>query len=208
VLGAFESLGKLRLQRRVIGIIPCTENMPDGKAYKPGDVITSMSGLTIEAINTDAEGRMILCDALTHAQKFNPALIVDVATLTGACIIALGDRVAGIMGNHDQLIERVREIGMQVGEKLWPLPLWDFYFDDIKSDVADFKNVGERKAGSIVGGVFLKQFVSPQIPWIHLDIAGPAWTDKDMVTAPRGATGFGVRILLEIARLRQTLKID
>jgi leucyl aminopeptidase len=200
ILGAFDTLGKLKVQRRVVGILACAENMPDGKAYKPGDVITSLSGLTIEAINTDAEGRMVLCDAITYVQQYQPALIVDVATLTGACIIALGDQVAGIMGNREGLVQQVQKIGMKVGEKLWPLPLWDFYFEDLKSDVADFKNVGDRKAGSIIGGIFLKQFVPQDVPWIHLDIAGPAWTEKDLPTAARGATGFGVRILVEIAR--------
>lgn len=199
VLGVFEVLGKTRIKKRVVGILPCTENMPGGEAYKPGDVIRSLSGLTIEVISTDAEGRMVLSDALSFAQRYEPALIVDIATLTGACIIALGHETAAVLGNDDSLVERIREIGMQVGEKLWPLPLWDSYFESIKSDVADFKNVGDRSAGTIVGGIFLKQFVPREIPWAHLDIAGTAWADKDLGAIPKGATGFGVRILFELA---------
>ena len=199
VLGTFEILGRAGIQRRVVGILPCTENMPGGQAYKPGDVIRSMADLTVEVISTDAEGRMILCDALTHALTFQPAAIVDLATLTGACIVALGNQVAGVMGNSEKLIRKIEEIGSDVGEKVWPLPLWDLFFENIKSDIADFKNVGDRAAGTIVGGIFLKQFVPDEVPWAHLDIAGTAWTDKDLLTAPKGATGFGVRILTELA---------
>jgi leucyl aminopeptidase len=200
VLGTFEVLGGAGVRRRVVGILPCTENMPGDKAYKPGDVIRSLAGLTIEVISTDAEGRMILCDALTHALTFQPAAIIDLATLTGACIVALGNQVAGVMGNLEGLIQKIQEIGAQVGERVWPLPLWDLYFENIKSDIADFKNVGDRSAGTITGGIFLKQFVPDSVPWAHLDIAGTAWTDKDLLTAPKGATGFGVRILTELAR--------
>ncbi|OIP97370.1 MAG: hypothetical protein AUK55_04530 [Syntrophobacteraceae bacterium CG2_30_61_12] len=200
VLGTFHVIGRLRPDRRIIGIMPCTENMPDGKAYKPGDIIRSLSGQTIEVISTDAEGRMILCDALTYALRFEPAAIIDLATLTGACVVALGERVAGVMGNRDDLVKQVAELGSAVGEKFWPLPLWDFYFEDLKSDAADFKNVGERKAGSIIGGVFLKQFVPDRIPWVHLDIAGPAWTDRELPGIPKGASGFGVRTLWRLIR--------
>lgn len=199
VLAAFKVFGELNIQRRIVGILPCTENMPDGKAYKPGDVIRSLSGLTIEVISTDAEGRMVLCDALTHALSYQPTAVVDIATLTGACIIALGDRVGAVMGNQEALSKKLQDIGTQVGDRLWPLPLWDFYFDDLKSEVADLKNVGDRKAGAIIGGIFLKQFVPDQVPWVHLDIAGAAWTEKGLATAPKGATGFGVRILAELA---------
>jgi len=198
VLGAMHIIGRMKTARRVIGLMPCTENMPDGKAYKPGDVITSLSGQTIEVISTDAEGRMVLCDALTYARRYAPQLIVDAATLTGACIIALGDRVAGLMSNHEELTETIRDLGARTGERFWPLPLWDFYFDDIKSDVADFKNVGDRKAGSIIGGMFLKQFIDDGTPWAHLDIAGPCWSEKDLTVTPKGATAFGVRTLFEL----------
>ncbi len=206
VLGAFEALGRLQLERRVVGIMPCTENMPDGQAYKPGDVIRSLSGLTIEIISTDAEGRMILCDALTHAQEYKPAVLIDVATLTGAAIIALGNHVAAIMGNHERLIQKVQKMGNGVGERFWPLPLYEFYFEGIKSEVADFKNVGERAAGTITGGIFLKQFVPDEIPWLHLDIAGTAWTSKDLSICTQGGTGFGVRTLLEVARQWEALR--
>jgi len=182
--------------------------MPGGKAFKPGDVIQSLANLTIEVISTDAEGRMILCDALAHAVTFQPAAIFDLATLTGACIVALGHQVAGVMGNREGLIEHIREIGLQVGERVWPLPLWDHYFESIKSDIADFKNVGDRSAGTIIGGIFLKQFVPDHIPWIHLDIAGTAWTDKDLLIAPKGATGFGVRIMVELARRWPDLRVE
>jgi leucyl aminopeptidase len=208
VLGTFEVLGGAGVRRRVVGILPCTENMPGGKAYKPGDVIRSLSNLTIEVISTDAEGRMILCDALTHALSFKPAVIVDLATLTGACIVALGNQVAGVMGNREELVRKIREIGDQVGERVWPLPLWDLYFENIKSDIADFKNVGDRGAGTIIGGMFLKQFVPDTVPWAHLDVAGTAWTDKDLLMAPKGATGFGVRILTELARRWHELGIE
>ncbi len=200
VLGAFESLGRMSAARRVIGIMPCTENMPDGRAYKPGDVIRSLSGLTVEIISTDAEGRMILCDALTHALEFKPALLVDIATLTGAAVIALGHQVAAILGNHEATIRKIQEIGGSVGERFWPLPLYDFYFEGIKSEVADFKNVGDRAAGTIVGGVFLKQFVPDEVPWTHWDIAGTAWASKDLSFCAQGGTGFGVRTLVELAR--------
>jgi leucyl aminopeptidase len=208
VLGTFEVLGGAKIPRRVVGILPCTENMPGGKAYKPGDVIHTLSNLTVEVISTDAEGRMILCDALTHALTYQPAAIVDIATLTGACIVALGNQVAGVMGNRETLIRRIQEIGDEVGERVWPLPLWDLYFENIKSDIADFKNLGNRSAGTISGAVFLKQFVPDHVPWAHLDIAGTAWTDKDLLTAPKGATGFGVRILTELARRWSELGIS
>jgi leucyl aminopeptidase len=209
VLGAMSVLGRLKVPQRVIGILPCTENLPDGKAYKPGDVIRSMAGLTIEVISTDAEGRMVLCDALTYAQRFKPAMMVDIATLTGACIVALGDQVGAVMGNHEALVAQVQDVAMTVGERLWPLPLWDFYSEDLKSDVADLRNVGSsRKAGSIIGGMFLKEFVPRGIPWIHLDIAGPAWADKDLPIIPKGGSGFGVRLFIELAVQLAAGKID
>ena len=208
VLGAMDAIGGTGLARHVVALLPCTENMPGGEAYKPGDVLRSLSGQTIEVISTDAEGRLILCDAITHARSFNPALIVDIATLTGACVTALGTRVAGLMGNRDALIEKVREMGMELGERLWPLPLWDFFFDNLKSDIADFRNVGDRSAGAIVAGIFLKQFVPEEVPWLHIDIAGTAWADKESTGIPKGATGFGVRLLLELARRWPDLKAD
>lgn len=200
VLGAFEAIGRMGVKQRVVGILPCTENMPDGKAYKPGDVIRSMSGLTIEVISTDAEGRMILCDALTYALRYSPAAVVDIATLTGACIIALGHQVAAVLGNREEFVRKIMETGIKLGERLWQLPLWDFYFEDLKSEIADMKNVGDRSAGTIVGAIFLQQFVPPDVPWAHMDIAGTAWAEKDQGAVPKGATGFGVRTLVELAR--------
>jgi leucyl aminopeptidase len=200
VLGAFEIIGRTKLARRVAAILPCTENMPGGKAYKPGDVLRTLSGLTVEVISTDAEGRLILCDALAYALRMKPAAIVDIATLTGACIVALGNRTTGILGNNEKLMRSLIDIGASLGDKLWQLPLWDFYFDHIKSDVADFKNVGDRTAGTIVASIFLKQFVPDEVPWAHLDIAGTAWTDKDLPGHPKGPTGSGARLLAEFVR--------
>jgi leucyl aminopeptidase len=201
VLGLFEAIGRSRLSRRVAGILPCAENMPGGRAYKPGDVFRCYSGQTVEIISTDAEGRLVLCDALAYAaERFKPALMIDIATLTGASIMALGREVAAILGNREDLVNSVRQIGASVGERFWPLPLWNFYFDALKSDVADMKNVGDRGAGTIIAAMFLKQFVPDEIPWAHMDIAGTAWTDKDTGFSPKGPTGFGVRTMFEIAR--------
>jgi leucyl aminopeptidase len=177
---------------------PFTENLPSGKAYKPGDVIHSLSGLNIEVINTDAEGRMILADALTYAGRYEPQAIVDLATLTGACVVALGDDVAGLMGTDDELLGRLQAAGEESGEKVWPLPLWDSYFKLMKSDVADLKNVDGRKAGAITAAIFLKQFVPDGVPWAHLDIAGCAWEEKGKPLVPKGATGMGVHLLTRL----------
>ena len=209
VLGLFEAIGRAGLSRRVAGILPCTENMPGGRAYKPGDVFRCYSGQTVEVISTDAEGRLVLCDALAYgAQRFKPALIIDIATLTGASIVALGREVAAILGNREHLVRWIQQIGASVGEKFWPLPLWDLYLDTLKSEVADMKNVGDRSAGAIIGGMFLKQFVPNEIPWAHLDIAGTAWTDKDGGFSPKGATGFGVRTMFEIARRWEKAQVN
>ncbi len=201
VLGAMEVVGAMKPPRRVVGIMPCAENMPDGKAYRPGDILKTLSGQTVEVISTDAEGRLILCDAITYAiQQFSPSLLVDLATLTGSCIIALGYRVAGLLGNRDDVVEKIRRLGEAVGEKMWPLPLWEFYAEDIKSHVTDMKNIRDRKAGTIIGGIFLKQFVPDDIPWVHVDIAGPAWAEKSWFQMPKGATAFGLRTLIELVR--------
>jgi leucyl aminopeptidase len=201
VLGAFEALGRLRERRRVVGILPCTENMPDGAAFKPGDVLTTLAGHTVEVITTDAEGRLVLADSIAYAARvLNPEVIIDIATLTGACIVALGERVGAIMGNREELARKIQEAAMEVGERFWPFPLWDFYFDALKSDVADFKNTGGRPGGAIIAGAFLKRFVPDGIAWVHLDIAGPAWTDRELPATPKGATGFGVRTFVEVVR--------
>jgi len=153
----------------------------------------------VEVISTDAEGRLILCDALAYSLRYQPKAILDLATLTGACVIALGDYVAGIMGNDDALIKRVEEASARTGEKVWRLPLWDEYLDYLKSDAADFRNVGTRAAGAIIGGIFLSKFVE-KIPWVHLDIAGPASIEKERPYIPKGGTGVGVRLLIQLLR--------
>jgi leucyl aminopeptidase len=197
VLGIMQAAAQLKIPQRVIGIVPATENLPDGAALKPGDVITSLSGKTVEIITTDAEGRLILADALAYAQRYKPHAIIDLATLTGACITALGNDVAGVMGTDEQLITKIQEAAAATSEKVWQLPLWDEYSELLKSDIADIKNAAGRDAGAITGGCFLKEFTG-KTPWVHVDIAGPAWTDKDRPYLPKGATGFGVRLIINL----------
>lgn len=200
VLGLFEALGQLDVQRRVIGLMACAENMPDAHSVRPGDVVTTLAGKTVEIVNTDAEGRLVLCDALAYAQKrWTPSMLVDVATLTGACVVALGDDVAGLFCQDATLAQRIKDLGEIVGEPYWPLPLWDRYFENLKSETADFANSGARAGGACSAGVFLKQFVKPEIPWAHLDVAGPAFVTRKIVNCPAGATGFAVRTLVELA---------
>ncbi len=196
VLGTFEMLGRLRPAVRVVGLIPSTENMPSGTAVRPGDVITSHLGKTIEVINTDAEGRLILCDALSWARRYQPAAVLDIATLTGAMVVALGHTATGVMGTDDGLVEEVRRAGERSGERVWPLPLWDDYRDLMKSDIADVKNASGRPAGSISAGWFLREFVDG-FPWAHLDIAGTAYSDREDATRVKGPTGIGVRLFSE-----------
>jgi leucyl aminopeptidase len=179
-----------------VGVVGLAENMPSGTAQRPGDIVTSMSGQTIEVLNTDAEGRLVLADALWYCQdRFKPRLIIDLATLTGAVIVALGHHRAGMFSNHDELADRLVEAGKAVGEQVWRLPLDESYDREIDSDAADVKNIGGgRAAGSIIGAQFLQRFVN-DVPWAHLDIAGTAWSTKDAPTVPKGATAFGVRLL-------------
>jgi len=196
VLGAFEVLGVLKPKVNVVGLIPATENLPSGTAVKPGDVVTSHLGKTIEIINTDAEGRLILCDALSYARRFKPAAVIDAATLTGAVVVALGHVAIGQMGNDETLLAEVREAGERAGERCWPLPLWDEYRELLKSDIADMKNSGGRGAGSIAGGWFLREFVNG-FAWVHLDIAGTAYTETEGPHQPKGPTAVGVRLFSE-----------
>lgn len=196
VLGTFEALGRLKPKLNVTGLIPSTENLPSGTAVKPGDVVKSHFGKTIEIINTDAEGRLILCDALSYARRLKPAAVLDAATLTGAVVVALGHVAIGVMGNDEALLAEVREAGERAGERCWPLPLWDEYRDLLKSEIADVKNSGGRGAGSIVGGWFLREFVDA-FPWVHLDIAGTAYTDGEGPHQTKGPTGIGVRLFTE-----------
>jgi len=197
VLGMFETLGHLKPKINVVGIIPASENLPSGTAIKPGDIVRGHLGKTIEIVNTDAEGRLLLSDALSYARKFKPACVVDAATLTGSVVIALGHHATGLMGNDDQLVDEVRQAGDLAGERCWPLPLWDEYREQIKSDFADVKNVGGRAAGTITAGWFLREFVD-QFPWAHLDIAGTAWTETDRPDLAKGPTGMGVRLFTEL----------
>ena len=198
VLATMTALAELDVPVRVIGFMPLTENMPGGRAIKPGDVLRARNGKTIEVLNTDAEGRLVLADALSLAAEEKPDAIIDLATLTGAVVVALGRRIAGVMGNDEGLLARLQESGERAGERLWPLPLPDDYRRDIDSEIADMKNIGAAgAAGSIIGGIFLKEFVDG-IPWAHIDIAGTARADADDGYTTRGATGFGVRTLLEL----------
>jgi leucyl aminopeptidase len=196
VLGTLLSAALLKLPVNLIGIVPAVENLPSGSAIRPGDVLTSLSGKTIEVINTDAEGRLILADALTYARRFEPRLVIDVATLTGACVIALGHNVTAVLGNHDGLIRQLIRAGERCGERLWQLPLWEEYASQIKSDIADIKNTGGRPAGTITAAAFLQKFAA-DFTWAHLDIAGTAWEDKGRPYTPKGATGVGVRLLID-----------
>ncbi|MYA78725.1 MAG: leucyl aminopeptidase [Gemmatimonadetes bacterium] len=198
VIGAMRSIALAKPSLHVVGLVPATENLPDGKALKPGDIITTRSGKTIEVINTDAEGRLVLADALEYAERYNPTAVIDLATLTGACVVALGYAATGMMGNDDGLQDRVRSAGETAGERVWPLPLWKDYHDQIKSHVADVKNTGGRWAGALTAGAFLAKFV--ERPWAHLDIAGTAYTDASKPYCPTGATGVGVRLLLQLVK--------
>ncbi|HEY0099989.1 MAG TPA: leucyl aminopeptidase [Pyrinomonadaceae bacterium] len=197
VLGVMRAVAQLKPPMPLLGVVPATENLPSGKATKPGDVVRAMSGKTIEVINTDAEGRLILADAIAYAKKLGATRIVDLATLTGAVSIALGDVNTGILGTDQELIDEVIAAGREVGEKLWQLPLDKEYTKQIKSDIADIKNVGGRKAGTITAAAFLKEFADG-VSWAHLDIAGTAWGDDAKPYRSKGPTGVGVRTLLNL----------
>ena len=198
VTGLMMSLARRKAQTNVIGIIGLTENMISGSAQRPGDVVTSMSGQTIEVDNTDAEGRLVLADIMCYAQEqFKPKLMVDLATLTGAIVVALGSDYAGLFSNNDELVKNLCAAGSKTGEKLWRLPLNDYYDSLIDSDIADIKNIGRDGAGSITAAQFLQRFVQNNCAWAHIDIAGVNWLDADFKLSPKGATGFGVRMLNE-----------
>jgi len=197
VIGALMSLAGRKAKANVVGVVGLTENMPSGSAQRPGDIVTSMSGQTIEVLNTDAEGRLVLADAMWYAQeKFNPRCVVDLATLTGAIIVALGHEYAGLFSNNDELSGQLTKAGTEVEEKLWRFPLGEAYDKDIDSPAADMKNIGSgRDAGSITAAQFLQRFIKKGTAWAHLDIAGIAWQAKDKPLCPKGATAFGVRLL-------------
>jgi leucyl aminopeptidase len=204
VLGAMRAVALLGLSLRMVGLVPATENMPGGGASKPGDVVKSLMGLTVEIISTDAEGRLCLADALTYAREWKPEAIFDIATLTGACSVALGNQAAGGMGD-ERLLHVLAKAGDVTGERVWPLPLFEEYDEQIKSDVADVKNVGGRPAGALTAGRFLKKFVPGGTPWAHIDMAGLSREDKGRPYVPKGATGYGVRLLVELLRNWGTL---
>lgn len=191
VLGAFQAAAQLKLPINLVGIIPATENLPDGKAIKPGDIVTSMSGQTIEVLNTDAEGRLILCDALTYAERFEPEAVVDIATLTGACVIALGNHASGLFSSHDALARELLHAGEYAGDRAWLMPLWDDYQEQLKSNFADMANIGGRAGGSITAACFLSRFTK-KYDWAHLDIAGTAWKSGKH----KGSTGRPVALLV------------
>ncbi|RPI84027.1 MAG: leucyl aminopeptidase [Chloroflexi bacterium] len=198
VVGILQAAAELGLRTPVVGIIGAAENMISAESYRPDDIIKTLSGKTIEIVSADAEGRVVLCDALTYAQQhYQPRAIIDLATLTGGVVVALGKIRAGIMSNNQELVTQLVESGERVHERIWQLPLDEEYFDLIKGDDSDFKNSGARDAHAIIGGIFLKQFISEQVPWAHIDIAGVATTEKDQPYNPKGATGFGVRLILD-----------
>ncbi|MDA1107960.1 MAG: leucyl aminopeptidase [Proteobacteria bacterium] len=191
VLGTLAACAALALPLNVVGVIPATENMPSGDAVKPGDIVTSLSGLTIEILNTDAEGRLILCDALTYSERFKPDVVIDIATLTGACVIALGKHPSGLLGNHAPLVRDLIQAGETSGDRAWELPLWDEYQDQLKTNFADMANVGGREGGTITAACFLARFTK-KYHWAHLDIAGTAWHSGDK----KGSTGRPVPLLM------------
>ncbi len=196
VIGAMRYAASSKVPIKVVGIIAATENMPSGDAYKPGDILTSSAGVTIEVLNTDAEGRLVLADALEYAKRYDPDAVIDLATLTGACVIALGGHAAGLMGNDEWLLDEVWEASFEAGERAWPLPLWSEYRKMVQSNIADIKNTAGRGAGAITAGAFLGAFTN-SYKWAHLDIAGVAWGDGAKAYQGRGGTGAGVRILAE-----------
>ncbi len=199
VIGAMVAIALLKLKKNVVGLVPCTENMPGGRAIKPGDIARSMSGITVEILNTDAEGRLILADALSYAKRYKPKSVIDLATLTGACMVALGTFASGLFGTDQKLMDSLRDAGESTGERCWPMPLWEDYDDQIKSPIADVKNIGDRYGGAITAAAFLKKFTD--YPWAHLDIAGTANSAKGLAPyQTSGSAGYGVRQLVEFLR--------
>jgi leucyl aminopeptidase len=192
------AISLLQAPTRAIGVVPASENMPGGRAIKPGDVLTGASGKTVEVVNTDAEGRLILGDGLWYAQKLGATHLVDVATLTGACVVALGKAASGLFGQPNAWVEVVRSTAERAGDRCWPMPLYDDYAEQLRSEVADMVNSGGRPAGSCTAAMFLKEFAGG-LPWVHLDIAGTAWADETKPWQQKGATGVAVRTLAELA---------
>lgn len=202
VMGAMEAIGRLGLALNVVGVVGSTTNMPSGTAMKPGDVVRAMSGKTIENVNTDAEGRLVLCDLLHWVKKYEPAAVIDAATLTGAIVIALGHAAVGVFGTDEALTREVLDAGRRAAEPGWELPMLDDYREQIKSDVADVKNTGGRAAGSITAAWFLREFVDDAYPWVHLDVAGTAYSETDLGWLPKGPTGTPTGTFVEFVRAR------
>jgi leucyl aminopeptidase len=198
VICAMRAIALLGAPIRVIGVVPAAENMPGGRAIKPGDVLTGASGKTVEVLNTDAEGRLILGDALWYAQRLGATHLIDVATLTGACVVALGKAASGLWGQPAGWVETVREVAARAGDRAWPMPLYEEYGEQLKSEIADMVNTGGRPAGACTAAMFLKEFAG-NLPWAHLDIAGTAWADEPKAWQPKGPTGVAVRTLAELA---------
>lgn len=196
VLASIRAAARLKLPLHLISILPVAENMPGGRAMKPGDIVTTLSGKTVEVQNTDAEGRLILSDALAYATRYKPAALIDIATLTGACVVALGQFAIGMFGTDAKLKEQVRKAGLKAGERVWEMPLWDEYFEQLKSDVADMRNIGGRGGGMITAALFLSKFVG-DCSWVHLDIASTDWSERERAYIPKGPTGIGTRVLLQ-----------
>lgn len=192
VFGTMKALAEMELPLNVVGVVPSSENLPDGDANKPGDIVTTMSGQTVEILNTDAEGRLILCDALTYSKKFDPSLVIDIATLTGACIVALGSHASGLLANDEELAAKLLEAGQKTGDRAWQLPLWEEYDEQLKSPFADMANIGGKGAGTITAASFLGRYTK-EFKWAHLDIAGTAWVSN----AEKGATGRPVPLLTQ-----------
>jgi leucyl aminopeptidase len=196
VLAAVRAAARLRLPLRLVSILPVAENMPGGRAMKPGDIVKTLSGKTVEVQNTDAEGRLILADALAYAQRYNPAALVDIATLTGACVVALGQFAIGLFGTDEKLKAQVKKSGDKAGERVWEMPLWDEYFEQLRSDVADMRNIGGRGGGMITAALFLSKFAGAG-PWAHIDIASTDWSERERAYIPKGPTGIGTRLLIQ-----------
>ena len=205
VICAMRAIGLLKAPINVIGVVPATENMPGGRAMKPGDVLTSASGKTVEVINTDAEGRLVLGDGLWYAQRLGATHLVDVATLTGAAVVALGKVTSAIFGQPDEWVEIVRRTAQDAGDRCWPMPLYDEYAEQLRSEIADMLNTGGRPAGACTAAMFLKEFAGG-LPWVHLDVAGTAWSDEAKPWMPKGASGVAVRTLAELAFTSGTWK--
>ena len=199
VLGVIKAASELKLPVNLVGILPATENLPGGSATKPGDIVKSITGKTVEIINTDAEGRLVLADAIGYAKRFNPGAIIDIATLTGACSIALGSEAMAMMGNDRGLMDKIKKSAGNTYERVWEMPLFDEYREYIKSDIAEIKNTGGKNGSLVTAAYFLYEFAE-KTPWVHLDIAGTAWAEKDKPYIPKGASGIGVRLVMDLLK--------